>query len=433
MPSLRLALLCPPASGHLNPMRALALALKARGHRPVLFTIEDVAARVRADGIETAVLGRDRFGPGYLRGVVRALGERPGLRGTMYWQTERAAAADVACREAPELISRMNADALIVDQIEPAGQAIAEHLGLPFVTLGTGFVLNRDPGMPPVFTGWPPAATPLKRRLYDLVSRLGDRAVERSNAPLRGWRAAWGLEPLPVADMFYANSPLLQIMQMPQSLDIPRQRKPAQLHHVGPLRDPATMYDGPFPFERVERDGRPLVYASLGTLQIDRRDLLHRIAEALSTLDMQVVLIHGGTLTPEDARALPGDPIVRALVPQEEVLRRASLCVTHGGLNTVLDALQAAVPMVVLPIAFEQPAIAARVARHGAGVVLRRHRRAPASIRRAAQTVLAEPRFRTAAQRIAADISAAGGTRRAVELIERALGAAATDRLRSPA
>ena len=137
------------------------------------------------------------------------------------------------------------------------------------------------------------------------------------------------------------------------------------------------MHDVPFPFQRVAQDGRPLVYASLGTLQIDRRDLFHAIAEALSTLDVQVVIAHGGSLTPEEERSLPGNPIVQALVPQEESLKRASLCVTHGGLNTVLDAVAAAVPLVVMPIAFEQPATGARVAYREAGIVVRADRALP--------------------------------------------------------
>ena len=75
----------------------------------------------------------------------------------MYWQAERAAAADVACREVPDLIRRMNADALLVDQIEPAGQAIAEHMGLPFVTIGTAILrLIAKVACRPLFTGWPP-------------------------------------------------------------------------------------------------------------------------------------------------------------------------------------------------------------------------------------------------------------------------------------
>lgn len=421
-PSLRLAMLCPPVAGHLNPMRALARTLRMRGHHPVLLTIEDTDEIVRADGTETAVLGRNRFKRGYVRHLVRGLGERSGVSGTMYWQAERAAAADVACREAPDVIRRMKADALLVDQIEPAGRAIAEHMGLPFVTVGTGFVLNREGGMPPVFTDWSATTNPLKGRFYDLVSLLGDVSVERANSHLRRWRAKWGLPQLPISEMFYAHSPLLQIMQMPETLDIPRRRKPEQLHYVGPLRDDGPIHNVPFPFEKVEQDGRPLVYASLGTLQIERRDLFRAIAEALWELNMQVVIFHGGSLTQEEERSLPGNPIVQASVPQEQILKRAALCVTHGGLNTVLDALGSAVPLVVMPIAFEQSAIAARVHYQGAGLVIPAKRRTAVTIRDAARTVCSEPRFKARARKIADDIKASGGTSRAAELIENALG-----------
>ena len=419
--SLKLAVLCPPVPGHLNPMRALARALRSRGHRPVVFTIEDAAESVRADGLDTVVFGKERFRNGYLRKFILEIGERPGVRGTMHWQAERAAASDAVCREVPEVIRGMGLDALLVDQIEPAGQAVAEHLGLPFITIGNGLALNREPGLPPIFTGWKPSRDPLKRRLHDAVSWLGDRSVDGTNTALRLWRRQWGLQELPVADLFYAQSPLLQIMQIPEALDFPRDRRPQQLHYVGPLREGGPTYAVPFPFERVERDGRPLVYASLGTLQIDRLDLYWAITEALSHLEVQVVVAHGGSLAPDQERSLPGSPIVQAFVPQEELLKRAALCVTHGGLNTVLDALAAAVPLVVMPIAFEQSAIGARVAYRGAGMTVRADRRAAARIQSAAATILNEPSFAAAARKVAADIRASGEIERAVDLIENAI------------
>jgi UDP-glucoronosyl and UDP-glucosyl transferase len=54
-------------------------------------------------------------------------------------------------------------------------------------------------------------------------------------------------------------------------------------------------------------------------------------------------------------------------VPQIEVLKRAALCITHAGINTALESLAEGVPMVAIPIGFDQPGIAARIAYHGVG------------------------------------------------------------------
>ena len=66
---------------------------------------------------------------------------------------------------------------------------------------------------------------------------------------------------------------------------------------------------------------------------------------------------------------LPGDPLVVRYAPQLEVLSRARLTLTHAGLNTVLDSIQCGVPMVAVPLTYEQPAIARRVEWTGAGIV----------------------------------------------------------------
>ena len=82
---------------------------------------------------------------------------------------------------------------------------------------------------------------------------------------------------------------------------------------------------------------------------------------------MQLVISHGGGLTEAQASSLPGSPLAVRYAPQEELLARAQLTLTHAGLNTVLDSLTHGVPMVAVPITYEQPAIARRVEWHGCG------------------------------------------------------------------
>src|SRR6185503_13104054 len=84
-------------------------------------------------------------------------------------------------------------------------------------------------------------------------------------------------------------------------------------------------------------------------------------------LDVQLVISHGGGLTPEEANGLPGDPLVVGYAPQVDLLARAALTITHAGLNTVLDSLANGVPLVTVPITYEQPAIARRVEWTGSG------------------------------------------------------------------
>ena len=107
--------------------------------------------------------------------------------------------------------------------------------------------------------------------------------------------------------------------------------------------------------------------ASLGTLQGARFGLFRTIAEAARRGGFRLVLAHGGRLTAEQVAALPGRPSAHAFVPQRPILAAEDVAIVNGGLNTVMDALAEGVPLVVVPIAFEQAAVAARVERAGAG------------------------------------------------------------------
>src|SRR5262249_58747608 len=90
-------------------------------------------------------------------------------------------------------------------------------------------------------------------------------------------------------------------------------------------------------------------------------------AEACAGLDLQLVISLGGGQDPALLGDLPGDPVVVGYAPQLELIRRAALTISHGGLNTALESLEWGVPMVVLPVAYDQPGGGARGAWAGGG------------------------------------------------------------------
>src|SRR4029077_16875639 len=80
-----------------------------------------------------------------------------------------------------------------------------------------------------------------------------------------------------------------------------------------------------------------------------------------------VVLSVGRNVNPGDLERITPNTIVVRIAPQIELLKRAVLCITHAGLNTALEALAQGVPMVAIPIGYDQPGVAARIAYHGVG------------------------------------------------------------------
>src|ERR1019366_4421050 len=129
-------------------------------------------------------------------------------------------------------------------------------------------------------------------------------------------------------------------------------------------------------------------------------------------------MAHCGGLSEQAIHSLPGDPIAVVYAPQASLLRKARLALTHAGLNTVLDALRFGVPMVAVPITYEQPAIAARVEWVGAGKALPLGRLTAARLRAAIREVLDNPAYAQQSRRMAEAIRRAGGVGEAARIIE---------------
>ena len=322
-------------------------------------------------------------------------------------------------RDAPAAIRDEGIDALIVDQIEMAGGTVAEHLGLPFVSVAAALPINLDPSVPPVILPWSHRVG-VGARLRNWV---GNAACEwifsGAVRTINRQRRAWGLPP--ARDLNSLFSGLAQIAQLPAALELPGRRPPPHFHHTGPWTDAAGRAPVDFPWSRLD-PGRPLVYASMGTLQNGVLRTFRVIAEACAGLDLQLVISLGGGQDPALLGDLPGDPVVVGYAPQLELIRRSALTISHGGLNTALESLARGVPMVVLPVAYDQPGVGARVEWSGVGRSIPVGRLTVDRLRDAVRIVLGDPAYRERAGRLQSSIEAADGLNRAADLIEAAFG-----------
>lgn len=403
----------PPVPGHVHPFGAMGRELIGRGHRATVFHIPDLSPSVLAEGLDFVPIGAQICPPGFLQSSLVRIGQLRGWSALRFTLLQIRTTTEMFFRCAPEAMRAAGVEALLVDQTEPAGGTIAEHLGIPFVTICNALVLNREPGVPPPFTPWRFRHGFAAR----LRNRLGYAAADWTMKPVRqivaGYRKEWKLAPLASADDSFSK--IAQISQQPPAFDFPRQDLPAAFYYVGPLRSPGGR-EIPFPWERL--DGRPLIYASLGTLQTGKHRIFQSFAEACAGLDVQLVIAHGGALDEAEAEALPGGPIVTAYAPQRDLLARAVLALSHAGLNTVLDALSFGVPVIAVPIAFEQPAIASRLVWCGAGRVLPLSKLRPDSLRATIVQVLKGTEYQDRALAVKQSIQQAGGVKRAAGLLE---------------
>ena len=167
----------------------------------------------------------------------------------------------------------------------------------------------------------------------------------------------------------------------------------------------------PFPFELL--DGRPLVLVSLGTVYGNHPQFFRMCLRELADTPWQVVLSGGGNSLTGDLGPVPGNCIVRSWVPQIEILRRCAAFVTHGGMNSVQEALYHGVPLVMAPQAADQFWISARASELGAALVLDPLRMEAGALRGSVAKILGATRYTAAAARIGGSLRAAGGHRRA--------------------
>ncbi|WAJ29267.1 nucleotide disphospho-sugar-binding domain-containing protein [Antarcticirhabdus aurantiaca] len=414
---MHLALLCPPFYSHLRVFEALGSELAARGHRVTLVlnagAAEPLGATRRLTTVEAEHAGRGTP-PAVL--AMRGAARPTGILGTLRTVADTARLTDELCREGPGLLAALGAEAIVGDETEGAAGLLAARLGLPLVSIACGLPVDPDPAVPLPYLAWDydPSEKGLKRNAGGrTVARL---LLTRQRRVLALWARRFGLEPREGAEDW--TSTRLRLSQTVPAFDFPHSA-PSPIRGVGPIR--ARESAGA---DRALADlpaGRPIVFASLGTMQGHRLGIFRTVAAACRRLGAVSVVAHCGRLSPAEAASIGAD-LVRDFFPQGPILARADACVSHGGLNTALDAMQAGTPVLAVPIAFDQPGVAARLVHHGAGLRLGRVLLSARAVETSLARLLQEPSFRANASRIGREIERSGGRSLAADLIEEALG-----------
>lgn len=406
--------ICPAAIGHSNPMVALAGELMQRGHRCTFFQVADWEKEMRKRGAHFQLIGAQEFPLGAWLALLERLGATEGLESLKLTIQMYCRVQEIICRDVPPAARRLGIDAFLVDQSQSAGTTVAEYLGVPAVTLCMAMLLNQDPDIPPPVTPWQYRPVWWAR----LRNQAGYSAFDRLAAPIRtalnDQRRHWGLPR--VASFEQTCSPLAQISQQPREFEFPRTRLPKTFHFCGPLRGATPVLEGEL--AEFVSSGSPFVYGSLGTIQNYKKDLFRTMAEVCASLDLRLVLAHAGALDERESRSLPGNTLAVRWAQQPTILEGAALCITHCGMNTVLDALSQGVPCIGIPMAHEQPAIARRLEWTGSGINLGSGALTAEVLRAGIERVLSDPGFSKAARHLQVAIAAAGGVSRAADICE---------------
>lgn len=384
----RFLFVVPPLAGHILPAVAVGCELADRGHviawaghpetlGPLLPTGARLFPVVSSFGGQTLDQLRSRSS---------------GLRGAaafrFLWTDFLIPLATSMLPGVTAAVAELTPDVLVVDQQALAGGLVAHHRGLPWATSATTSAELSDQF----------ATTP----------RLGEWAQRC----LRAWQRDMGVSD-PVDLRFSGH---LVLVYSTDALLRSRDDLPGHYVFVGPATG-SRGGGGQFPWDWLDPDRRHIL-VSLGTLNqgIGRRFFATTVA-ALEPLGdrLQAILV----APPGMVDSLSGHMLVRASVPQLDLLPFMDAVISHAGHNTVCEALSHGVPLVVAPIRDDQPVIAGQVVTAGAGIRVHFGRVGTGELRDAVLTVLDDPGYRLAAQRVQTSFRAAGGAIAAAEHLEK--------------
>lgn len=388
-----------PGHGHVNPTLPLVAELVRRGHRITYFVTEDFRAAVEAAG--AAFCAYNTIHDDYFD-ARKLSGSAP--------QRVALALITTAGEILPELLDITRTekpDYILFDGMCPWGNLVAQILHLPAIASLSLSPMNAPP---------PRAMLKIFPFILPVIFRDFGKGVEAIKQA-RALTKQYNLPPLGFAGIMN-NLGDISISYTSTYFQPFVDSVPNSVRFVGwTLRE--TPANESFPFERV--GGRKLIYVSLGTLNNDDAAFFRMCIEALADNDDFVIMSTGNRISPESFGTLPENVSIHAWVPQTDVLRRAALFITHGGLNSLHDGLYCGVPLLLVPQQVEQLMNAMRVVELGAGLMLKKGQVSVHTIRSSAARLLTESQFAVNATRIGDTFRAAGGVRRAADEIEELL------------
>ena len=412
-----------PAIGHLFPMVPLLLELKARGHDVHVRTLPNHASTLRSAGLHAEPV--DARLPEIRHRDYLAKSIKGGLASSTETFLARARF------DAPDLrraVDEISPDLLIVDINAWGARIVAEDIGLPWATFSPYTPPLKSKGTPPFGPGLDPMPGPLGKLRDSLIRPLVTGAVERLMMPginrARAEISGGRLPPSRNVDDFFRTAPLL-LVSSAEPFEYPHPDWGPDVRMIG-----ALSWDPPFPPPAwLESVQDPVILVTTSSEYQADEDLVRAALQGLANEPFTVVATLPAVVAgpeqdqrpaagPVDFGPLPANARLERFVPHGDVLGRAAVAITHGGMGATQKALSKGVPVVVVPFGRDQHEVAARVVAADAGVRLSRKKLTPEKLRAAVHDALTK---KEGARRVAAGYAASGGAAAGADALEELL------------
>ncbi|MBI3812228.1 MAG: glycosyltransferase [Nitrospirae bacterium] len=405
--------------GDLHPYVAIAKELKRRGHRPVIATLDRYRAIVEGEGIEFTVMRPLESQFGSTQEVVRKI-VHP-RKGPEYLIRQ---VVMPYVRESYDDLFRAadGADLLISHPITYALPLVAEKRGLPWISTvlsPMSFFSAHDPSVIPA-APWLHHLGCFSIGLYRGIFGLAKAISASWERPLHELRAEIGLPHAKKMAMFEGQfSPRLNLALFSRLLAEPQHDWPANTEICGFAR-----YDGSSPSGAaaaelkafLEAGDPPIVFTLGSSVSMDPKDFFRIAMAAAKEFGQRAILITG---SPPSADFNSPETVKEfSYLPYSHVFPHASVNVHPGGIGTLSQALAAGRPMLVTPVAFDQPDNARRASRLGIARVLPFQKVTVRKLTDHLTVLLANRGCRDKADRVGRQIRSENGAQRACDLVE---------------
>lgn len=368
-------------SGHYEPLRPIAQAARAAGHTVAFACSPSMVATVENSAFTVFTIGAGSGQPPERRPLLAVDMEREER------DLREGFAREGARFRAPKIIdlcADWRPEVMVHDETDFGSAIAAERLGLPYATV---LVI---------------AAGAFVRK--DVVGVALDEV-----------RAEHDLPPDPELTML---SRYLVLSPFPPSYRDPAFPLPPTAHAFRSRHDSAVANAAPPWIENLP--DQPTVYFTLGTIfNLESGDLFTRVLAGLRDLPINLIVTVGQHIDPAEFGPQPANVHIERYIPQAAILPHCRAVVSHGGSGSVMGALAHGLPAVLLPMGADQPLNGTRCAELGVAQVLDPIAATPESVRNAVSTVLSDPSYRLAAERLRDEIAALPGPEHTVALLER--------------
>jgi len=379
------------SEGHINPTVGLVQELIRRGEEIVYCIADQYHDRVEQEGAEVITFDIGKFVEAFLAGGRSPWGRVSGLLRT----------ADIIIPSVLEQTKGRRFDYIIHDSMFGCGRVLAQILDLPAINSCTSFASQQHS-----------FDRMQEELLQQIPSEVNEHAQQEFQHLASKLEAKYNVH-VGSAYEVSCNPAPLNIVYTSKSFQPDGANFDDSFKFIGPSIVPRS--SGPYDLSQM--DTNHLIYISFGTVINQAGDFYKLCFDAFAETKYNVVLSVGDQTPIAELGEFPRNFSVHSYVPQLEVLQKAKLFITHGGMNSTSEGLYYGVPLIVIPQSADQPMVAKRVAEIGAGVHLTQEGLTPEELRQTADRVFKDTSIRKTALEMGDSFRAAGGYHRAAEEI----------------